>query len=124
VPRAHECAFCGKEEREVERLIAGTSASICNECLALCRDILADGYDAPAGSPAAWAPTKDELEELRQLGDELRRDGAWTSSAKRRTSNAACSFCGKVEADVHTLIAGAQAYICEACVRRETSAGT
>jgi len=40
VPRAREdarCDFCGKAVAEVERLVAGSSATICSECLALCR---------------------------------------------------------------------------------------
>ena len=37
------CSFCGKSEREVERLLAGTApVYICNECLDLCNDILAE----------------------------------------------------------------------------------
>jgi hypothetical protein len=34
------CSFCGKEEREVEKLIAGASAFICNECVRKCADVL------------------------------------------------------------------------------------
>lgn len=34
------CSFCGKEKSEVERLIAGPSVFICNECIAECNRIL------------------------------------------------------------------------------------
>lgn len=34
------CSFCGKEQKEVEKLIAGTSGYICNECVELCHDML------------------------------------------------------------------------------------
>lgn len=34
------CSFCGKEKAEVERLIAGPSVLICNECIAECNRIL------------------------------------------------------------------------------------
>lgn len=37
------CSFCGKPKSEVARLIAGPSAYICNECVALCVDVLDDG---------------------------------------------------------------------------------
>jgi hypothetical protein len=37
------CGFCGKQNTEVARLIAGPSAMICNECVGLCQEILADG---------------------------------------------------------------------------------
>jgi hypothetical protein len=36
------CAFCGKSNTEVARMIAGPTAMICNECVALCQEILAD----------------------------------------------------------------------------------
>lgn len=34
------CSFCGKGQDEVQRLIAGPEVYICNECIALCDDIL------------------------------------------------------------------------------------
>ena len=34
------CSFCGKSQGEVERLIAGPFAYICNECVGVCKDIL------------------------------------------------------------------------------------
>ena len=36
------CSFCGKEQRLVKRLVAGPNVYICNECIALCNDILRD----------------------------------------------------------------------------------
>ena len=36
------CSFCGKMQNQVERLIAGPNVYICNECIALCNDILGD----------------------------------------------------------------------------------
>jgi hypothetical protein len=36
------CSFCGKIHAEVEKLIAGPSVLICNECVRLCADILDD----------------------------------------------------------------------------------
>ncbi len=40
-PLATKCSFCGKAQREVERLIAGPSVQICNECIGLCNSLLA-----------------------------------------------------------------------------------
>ncbi len=34
------CSFCGKSKNEVFKMIAGPSVFICNECIALCQDIL------------------------------------------------------------------------------------
>ena len=34
------CSFCGKEARDVRKLIAGPSVYICDECVSLCREII------------------------------------------------------------------------------------
>ncbi len=36
------CSFCGKSETQVERMVAGPGVYICNECVDLCADILAE----------------------------------------------------------------------------------
>lgn len=36
------CSFCGKTHNQVERLIAGPNVYICNECIALCEEILTE----------------------------------------------------------------------------------
>jgi ATP-dependent Clp protease ATP-binding subunit ClpX len=38
----HSCSFCGKTKEEVEKLIVGDGASICNDCVKLCEVILKD----------------------------------------------------------------------------------
>lgn len=35
------CSFCGKKQAEVQRLIAGPDVYICDECVGLCNDIMA-----------------------------------------------------------------------------------
>ena len=39
------CSFCGKNQVEVKKLIAGPSVYICDECILLCNDILATNID-------------------------------------------------------------------------------
>ena len=36
------CSFCNKSQAEVQKLIAGPTVFICNECVEVCNDILAD----------------------------------------------------------------------------------
>ena len=36
------CSFCGKSQREVRKLIAGPTVYICDECIGLCNDIIAE----------------------------------------------------------------------------------
>jgi ATP-dependent Clp protease ATP-binding subunit ClpX len=38
----HSCDFCGKSKEDVEKLIVGEHAAICNDCITLCVDILDD----------------------------------------------------------------------------------
>src|SRR5256885_6899428 len=34
------CSFCGKNQKEVKKLIAGPTVYICDECIGLCNDII------------------------------------------------------------------------------------
>ena len=45
--RTPRCSFCGKNQDEVERLIAGRNAYICNECVELCLSVMGEDF-APA----------------------------------------------------------------------------
>ncbi len=47
------CSFCGKHQREVKRLIAGSKAYICNECVSLCNDILAEDTSTTLEQPSS-----------------------------------------------------------------------
>ena len=46
------CSFCLKPNTEVARLVAGHGVYICNQCVALCAEIIA-AQPQPAGPPAA-----------------------------------------------------------------------
>ena len=39
------CSFCGKTQKEVKKLIAGPTVYICDECIGLCNDIIAEEID-------------------------------------------------------------------------------
>jgi len=46
------CSFCGKSQKEVKKLIAGPTVYICDECIELCNDIIAEEYGQDeAGTP-------------------------------------------------------------------------
>lgn len=48
------CSFCGKNQREVKKLIAGPSVYICDECIDLCNDIIREeGSKAGVGGAAS-----------------------------------------------------------------------
>jgi len=50
----NRCSFCGKKQSEVRRLIAGPGVFICNQCVALCNEVLA--HDLPPDQPPAPKP--------------------------------------------------------------------
>ena len=55
------CSFCGKAKSEVKQLIAADDANICNECIELCTDLIADSADSEhtdSDSDSAWIDKK------------------------------------------------------------------
>ena len=55
------CSFCGKSQREVRKLIAGPTVYICDECIKLCNDIIAEENDREEGKPQVSLPTPGEI---------------------------------------------------------------
>jgi hypothetical protein len=41
------CSFCGKSQEKVQRLVAGPNVFICDECVRLCNEIMAEQTDQP-----------------------------------------------------------------------------
>ncbi len=58
------CSFCGKNQSEVKKLIAGPSVYICDECVSLCNDIIKEDL---AGSDSS-----DEFEEKLPVPEEIK----------------------------------------------------
>ena len=65
--QTRRCSFCGKEQVQVHRLIAGPNgAHICDGCVALCNDILAREEHEQLPAPAETAARVLEREKSRQ----------------------------------------------------------
>ena len=59
---ALKCSFCGKGQDEVKKLIAGPTVYICNECIELCNEIIADElYAETSGEAFPKLPTPREI---------------------------------------------------------------
>ncbi len=59
------CSFCGKSQKEVKKLIAGPTVYICDECIELCNDIIAEEYGREETSePASRVPKPKEIKEI------------------------------------------------------------
>src|SRR3974377_24681 len=61
------CSFCGKSQRQVKKLIAGPGVYICDECIDLCNEIIAEGLTTPAAPALANPPRPKEI--YTQLND-------------------------------------------------------
>ena len=55
------CSFCGKSRTEVKRLIAGPTVYICNECVNLCNDIMAEEWEEDKGQATVKLPKPSEI---------------------------------------------------------------
>jgi len=55
------CSFCGKGQREVRKLIAGPTVYICDECIRLCNDIIAEESEREDSRPPVSLPTPAEI---------------------------------------------------------------
>ncbi len=55
------CSFCGKNQYEVIKLIAGPTVFICNECIELCRDIIKEETKVTLKQVASLIPTPHRI---------------------------------------------------------------
>lgn len=49
------CSFCGKSHKQVAKVIAGPGVYICNECITLCNDIIAEELFVGADGSIGWS---------------------------------------------------------------------
>lgn len=66
-PKTLFCSFCGKSQNEVKKLIAGPSVFVCNECVALCNDIIKEEERAHQGEEKTELPKPQFIHQ--QLND-------------------------------------------------------
>src|SRR5262245_2313190 len=62
------CSFCGKSQKEVKKLIAGPTVYICDECIGLCNDIIAEEQDKDSQQNGVFKIPKPS--EIKQVLDE------------------------------------------------------
>ncbi|VFQ43038.1 ATP-dependent Clp protease ATP-binding subunit ClpX [Desulfoluna butyratoxydans] len=58
------CSFCGKNQKEVKKLIAGPAVYICDECIQLCSEIIEDEGIKEPQSPEVLLTPKEIKERL------------------------------------------------------------
>ena len=65
------CSFCGKSQKEVKKLVAGPAGVyICEECIGLCNDIIAEEVEAETEAPQTGSPTILKPSEIKAVLDD------------------------------------------------------
>ena len=59
-----QCSFCGKSQDDVRKLIAGPTVYICDECIELCNDIIADELEEERGKELGDVPKPAEIKAI------------------------------------------------------------
>ena len=58
------CSFCGKSKDSVRKFISGPSVYICNECIALCNEILAEDEEREVAEAVTQVPAPQEIKDV------------------------------------------------------------
>lgn len=56
-----KCSFCGKNQEQVKRLIAGPGVYICDECIDLCSEIISDEFEENVELDTTSVPKPNEI---------------------------------------------------------------
>lgn len=86
------CSFCGKNQKQVMKLIAGPDAYICDGCVSLAHAVIAE--------PGRTAPTPIAV--IQMVNDE--------AGAEQ------CGFCGKRRDQVAAMASAGDRRICDECL--------
>src|SRR5256712_679162 len=100
------CSFCGKSQNDVRKLIAGPTVYICDECIELCNDIIAEEWEEEKSRELRSLPKPSEIKTVLDqyvVGQErakkvlavavhnhykrIESGGGWSSDVELQTSN-------------------------------------
>jgi ATP-dependent Clp protease ATP-binding subunit ClpX len=59
-----QCSFCGKSQDDVRKLIAGPTVYICDECIELCNDIIAEEWEDEKSKGLSQLPKPAEIKAI------------------------------------------------------------
>src|SRR6185369_1513649 len=59
-----KCSFCGKSQNDVRKLIAGPTVYICDECVELCNDIIAEEWEEERSREIRSLPKPSEIKSI------------------------------------------------------------
>jgi ATP-dependent Clp protease ATP-binding subunit ClpX len=87
------CSFCNRSQEEVRKLIAGPAVYICDECIELCNDIIAEEVD-----PEVVAPTSSKVPKPKDIKQFLDQYVVGQDYAKKALSVAVHNHYKRLEA--------------------------
>jgi cyclic pyranopterin phosphate synthase len=87
------CSFCGKDQQEVKKLIAGPGVYICDECVGLCDDIIEKERADAAEAAAAEAGPAERLTHVDERGQARMVDVSAKAVTVREASAAGRVLC-------------------------------
>jgi hypothetical protein len=101
LPRELQCSFCAKSQRFVAKLVAGPNGQICNECIDICADIIAeDRKDASEPGSAVTPPDRPDGYVSSPIGHVV----------------VSCALCRMPTPLEHALSVGHRGALCPGCV--------
>lgn len=110
------CDFCGKGANQVQTMIAGTSAHICDNCATICVEVVDQlAMDTAMPDSGEHGPAESELWHAMNLPRVLLGKTLSSGPSDAASTPALCCFCGKGVDQVQSLIVCASAHICEHC---------
>ncbi|MCT1866254.1 ATP-dependent Clp protease ATP-binding subunit ClpX [Dermabacter sp. p3-SID358] len=92
----YKCSFCGKSQKQVERLISGPHVYICEECIELCNEIIAE--ETEAAEKKEEQAKEFELPKPNEIFDFLETHIVGQETAKRALSVAVYNHYKRVRA--------------------------
>jgi hypothetical protein len=125
------CSFCGRPVAATGAVagVLGRSPRVCDACIRLCLDILAEASLPPAAAKGAERADEELADLLAALDPAGGRVEAALSELQRRfggrprrwLADFRCSFCDTDRRDAAKLIAGPRVFICDVCTGEAAS---
>jgi ATP-dependent Clp protease ATP-binding subunit ClpX len=92
-----KCSFCGKTQEQVRRLVAGPGVYICDECVALCNEIIGEEFDE-----MSQLPEISDLLKPKEIYDVLNQYVIGQENAKKALAVAVYNHYKRINAEDNT----------------------
>ena len=104
-PGTLRCSFCNKHQNDVRKLIAGPGVYICDECIALCNDIIAEELGE-----------REEAQRNEEAGSGAALLDSPSHAKPRVSPPALCRFCGLPAPLEQVVAVPDRGFLCVVCL--------